>query len=41
LTVKYIRFFTGTSYAGDTMKARLAFDTRRVFRRPFIKPEDV
>ena len=31
LAVKYIRFFTGTSYAGDTMKARLVFDMHRVF----------
>jgi len=40
LAVRYIRFFTGTSYTGDTMKARLAFDTHRVFRHPFIKPEN-
>jgi hypothetical protein len=37
LAVKYILFFTGASYS-KTIQARLAFDTRRVFRHPFIKP---
>lgn len=39
LAVKYILFFTGASY-GKTIQARLAFDTRRVFRYPLIKPDE-
>jgi len=38
LTVKYIRFFTGISHADETLKARLPFDPRQIFRQPLIMP---
>ena len=39
LVAKYILFFTGPSY-GKTLQADLAFDPRRVFQHPFIKPSE-
>jgi len=37
LTVKYIRFFTGISHVDETLKVRLPFDPREIFRHPLIK----
>jgi hypothetical protein len=40
LAVKYVRFFTGISFHDNSLKIRLPFDPRRVFRYPLIKPDE-
>jgi hypothetical protein len=36
---KYIVLFTGNSYSGETLKANVAWDWKKIFRTPWIKPD--